>query len=57
MPGATAGELAPIMGLLALCLALMIWAGPTTDFARATAEQLLQPYHYIHAVLGGGGNR
>ena len=54
-PGA--GELAPIMGLLALCLALTIWAGPATDFARATAEQLLQPYTYVHAVLGGGGSR
>lgn len=51
------GELAPIMGLLTLCLTLTIWAGPATDFARATAEQLLQPYNYIHAVLGGGGNR
>ncbi|MDP1708872.1 MAG: monovalent cation/H+ antiporter subunit D [Gammaproteobacteria bacterium] len=51
------GELAPIMGLLALCLALTIWAGPATDFARATAGQLLQPYHYVHAVLGGGGSR
>lgn len=54
-PGA--GELAPIMGLLALCLALTIWAGPATDFARATAGQLLQPYNYVHAVLGEGGKR
>ena len=48
-------ELAPITGLLLLCLALVIWAGPAHDFARSTAEQLLQPHAYIEAVLGNGG--
>ena len=52
--GTFAAELTPVLGLLLLCLALTIGAGPATDFARATAEQLLQPYHYVHAVLGGG---
>jgi multicomponent K+:H+ antiporter subunit D len=46
-------ELAPIVGLLGLCLVLTIWAEPVLEFANATALQLLQPYHYIHAVLGG----
>ena len=50
-------ELLPILGLLALCLALTLWAGAASDFTRATAEQLLQPYHYVHAVLGAGGKQ
>ena len=53
---ASPGELAPVTALLMLCLALTIWAGPATDFTRATADQLLQPYNYVHAVLGGSGN-
>ncbi len=53
---ALAGELAPAVALLTLCLALTFWAGPATDFAHSTAEQLLQPSAYIHAVLGNGGN-
>ena len=48
------GEIVPIIGLLLLCLALTIWAGAATDFARVTAAQLLQPSQYIHAVLGKG---
>ena len=56
-PTPIAGELAPIVGLLLLCLALTIWAGPVTDFTRATAQQLLQPYQYVHAVLGQAGSR
>lgn len=46
-------ELAPIVGLLGLCLVLTIWAEPVLQYANSTALQLLQPYHYIHAVLGG----
>lgn len=47
-------ELAPASALLMLCLALTLWAGPVSDYAQATAEQLLQPYHYVRAVLDGG---
>ncbi len=47
-----AGDAAPVIGLLLLGLGLTIWAGPATDFARATADQLLQADGYIHAVLG-----
>jgi multicomponent K+:H+ antiporter subunit D len=45
--------LLPIIALLALCLGLTLAAGPIHAYALATAEQLLQPYHYVHAVLGG----
>jgi multicomponent K+:H+ antiporter subunit D len=48
----TTATLAPIAGLLLLVAGLMIWAGPLSDFASATAAQLLQPQHYIDAVLG-----
>ena len=44
--------LAPVAGLLALCAAMTIWAGPISDYTRATASQLLQPTGYVQAVLG-----
>lgn len=46
-------EFAPIIGLLALAGGLTVWGGPVSDFARATASQLLQPAAYVTAVLGG----
>ena len=46
-------QLAPVLGLIALALAMTVLAGPIQAAAQATAEQLLQPYHYVHAVLGG----
>jgi len=45
--------LAPVGGLLLLVAGLVIWAGPLSDYAHATATQLLQPQQYIEAVLGG----
>ena len=44
--------LGPPVGLLAICMALLIWAGPILGFSQATAEQLLRPHDYIRAVLG-----
>lgn len=44
--------LAPLLGLLVLCLLLTVLAGPMHDSAAAVAEQLLHPYQYVHAVLG-----
>jgi multicomponent K+:H+ antiporter subunit D len=44
--------LAPIAGLLLLVAGLVIWAGPLSAYASATAAQLLQPQQYIEAVLG-----
>ena len=52
-PPFDAGALLPIFGLLALTIGLTLAAGPLHAYASATAEQLLQPYHYVHAVLGG----
>ena len=44
-------------GLLAICVALTIWAQPVLNFAQATADQVLEPQTYVRAVLGpdGGG--
>ena len=53
--GSVTLELMPILSLLMLCLALVIGAGPVTQFTLATADQLLQPAAYIQAVLGDGG--
>lgn len=49
----TTAALAPVAGLLLLVAGLVIWAGPLSDYASATAAQLLQPQQYIDAVLGG----
>lgn len=43
--------LAPTMGLLALCLVLLVSAGPILGFGQAAADQLLHPQSYIQAVL------
>jgi multicomponent K+:H+ antiporter subunit D len=48
----TNAALAPVVGLLLLVAGLVIWAGPLSDYASATAAQLLQPQLYIGAVLG-----
>ena len=44
-------ELLPIISLLTLCVILVIWGGPITQFLYFAAEQLLQPSRYIQAVL------
>ena len=44
--------LAPVGGLLLLVAGLVIWAGPLSGYASATAAQLLAPQQYIEAVLG-----
>ncbi|MCB1947793.1 monovalent cation/H+ antiporter subunit D [Nitrosomonas sp.] len=44
-------ELTPVFCLLALCIALVIWAGAITEFTTVTASQLLQPELYIQSVL------
>jgi multicomponent K+:H+ antiporter subunit D len=48
----TNAALVPVAGLLLLVAGLVIWAGPVSDYATATAAQLLQPQQYIEAVLG-----
>ena len=44
--------LAIVVCLLALCVALTIGAGAVSEFALATANQLLQPEGYVQSVLG-----
>ncbi|MCC0078444.1 MAG: monovalent cation/H+ antiporter subunit D [Rhodobacter sp.] len=43
---------AALGGLIALIVALTVFAGPASRYARATAAQLYTPETYIHAVLG-----
>ena len=51
---ALARELAPSLGLLLLVMGLTVAAGPIAKGAQAAASQLLQPQHYIQAVLKPG---
>ena len=48
----TGAALAPVAGLLLLVAGMVVWAGPLSDYATATAAQLLAPQQYIEAVLG-----
>ncbi|WP_295383827.1 monovalent cation/H+ antiporter subunit D [uncultured Thiodictyon sp.] len=51
-PGAALGLVA---GLLALGVAMTLWAGPLNDYTDAIARQLLHPAGYVQAVLGPRG--
>ncbi|ODU47955.1 MAG: monovalent cation/H+ antiporter subunit D [Thiobacillus sp. SCN 63-374] len=53
LPAPRAADWLPAAGLLLLGLGMVIWAGPVSDYATATAAQLLHPQAYIDAVLGG----
>ncbi|MCB1738402.1 MAG: monovalent cation/H+ antiporter subunit D [Gammaproteobacteria bacterium] len=50
-PCARRHDLLAIGSLLALALALTVWAGPAMEFTQATANQLGTPELYIRAVL------
>ena len=52
IPAPTWTTLAPVAGLLLLLIGMVIWAGPLSGYASATAAQVLQPHLYIGAVLG-----
>lgn len=54
-PSAVAEEALPVIGLLLLVLMLTLWAGPLADAAREIADQVLEPSHYLRAVLEPGG--
>jgi multicomponent K+:H+ antiporter subunit D len=45
-------EVAPIALLLAVCLALMLWAGPVMAYLEATSAALHDPAGYLSAVAG-----
>jgi formate hydrogenlyase subunit 3/multisubunit Na+/H+ antiporter MnhD subunit len=38
--------------VVALSVALMIFAGPVYDYSKRTAEDLLAPDRYVTAVIG-----
>jgi multicomponent K+:H+ antiporter subunit D len=44
-----------ISGLLALGVAMTLWAGPLSDYTQAMARQLLEPGAYVQAVLRPDG--
>lgn len=46
-------HLVPTALLLAMSVAMTVFAAPITRYTEATAAQLLAPQHYIAAVLGG----
>jgi multicomponent K+:H+ antiporter subunit D len=44
-------EMAPIVLLLALCVALTVWAGPTMQYLKDAAQSVHAPRGYIEGVL------
>lgn len=51
VPRVLVREVVPIAGLLALCLALTVAAGPAMQYMDATARSLHNPSDYIDSVL------
>ena len=51
VPRVLVREVVPIAGLLAVCLALTIAAGPAMQYMDATARSLHNPKDYINSVL------
>jgi multicomponent K+:H+ antiporter subunit D len=49
-------DMAPAAALLALLVALALFAGPASEFAAAASDQLFAPEQVIRAVLGRGGS-
>ena len=47
-------NLAPIVFLVSLTIALTVLAGPVSSMTMRAAEQLLDRNTYVHAVLGEG---
>ena len=45
--------LSPVLALAAMTILLGIFMDPVFRFAEAAAWQLLEPRHYVAAVLGG----
>jgi multicomponent Na+:H+ antiporter subunit D len=53
-PGEGDSALAPLL-LIAICVALGLYAAPLIELAQVTVEQLGDPTIYINAVLNTGG--
>ena len=51
VPRVRVAEIAPVILLLTLCLALTVQAGPVMRYMEATAQSLHKPQGYIQAVL------
>ena len=51
VPRVQVTEIAPVMLLLALCLALTVQAGPVMRYMEATAQSLHVPRDYVRSVL------
>ncbi len=47
---------APAAMMLAVAIAMAVFAGPIFDYARETARQLVDPHDYIEIVLESGAN-
>jgi multicomponent K+:H+ antiporter subunit D len=50
-------EIAPVVGLLVLCVVMAIAAGPIMTYLAETAAFLHSPTAYVDAVLQPGANR
>jgi multicomponent K+:H+ antiporter subunit D len=46
-------EIAPVLGLLLLCLGLTVGGGPAMRYMEATTKALQTPQDYVTGVLGG----
>ncbi|HEY8579229.1 MAG TPA: monovalent cation/H+ antiporter subunit D [Beijerinckiaceae bacterium] len=57
LPPVRVVEIAPILFLLALTVALTVLAGPATRYLDATAKALHTPQTYVRSVLPGEGAR
>jgi multicomponent K+:H+ antiporter subunit D len=51
VPRVSVVEIAPIAGLLLLCLTLTLQAGPVMDYMETTARALHNPVRYVDGVL------
>jgi multicomponent K+:H+ antiporter subunit D len=50
-PDNTAGRIVAVVGMLALVVAMTVFAGPLAEYSNAAAEQMTQPSSYIQAIL------
>jgi multicomponent K+:H+ antiporter subunit D len=51
VPRVSVAEMAPIAGLLLLCVTLTLRAGPVMDYMETTARALHEPVRYVDSVL------